>query len=65
MNEKELFDDVIDYFLVEYNLTLKSPNTDGYIDILKDGKSIGGFTYSNYNLLKNLTNLCNILNGNV
>lgn len=61
MSEKELFNEVLKFFENEYRLTIKRPYNDGYMEFFKDGKSIGGLNFDGYNLLRNLSELCAIL----
>ena len=61
MNEKELFDEVLKYFVDYYKLEITHPYNDGYMIISKNGKEIGDFNVTGYNLLYNLTSLCETL----
>lgn len=63
MNEKELFKEVLDYFVKQYNLTLEVPYPDRptYFIIKQGGTQIGDMNIDGYNLLYNLSRLCKFL----
>lgn len=62
MADKELFEEVLKNFQDTYKLKIDKPNNDCYIVINDDsGNSLGEMNYSGYNLLYNLTRLCDIL----
>ena len=61
MSEKELFNEVLKYFEENYKLTIERPYNDGYIIIKNGTEEIGDFNSDGYNLLRNLSELCNIL----
>ena len=61
MNEKELFNEVLDYFVDYYKLEIRKPTTNDYIEIYKGDNLLGGFNPSGHNLLFCLRELCRIL----
>ena len=62
MNDNELFLEVLDRFIDTYNIKFERPYGDDFIVISSaSGKELGQMNYSGYNLLYNLTTLCNIL----
>lgn len=63
MSEKELFMEVLTNFADTYKLEIERPYGDSYMVISKDGKELGGINISGYNLLRNLNELCKILEG--
>lgn len=63
MREKELFDEILNCFIEQYRLEIKYPYNDGYMEIRKDDKFLGSFNRDGYNLLFNLSRLCDVLNG--
>lgn len=61
MSDKELFEEVVKRFAEKYNVVVETPYDDGYrIFKLKSGYELGDFNSDGYNLLHNLTKLCNI-----
>ena len=62
MTDKDLFEEVLKNFQDNYKLKIEKPNNDCYI-IINDnsGSYLGEMNYSGYNLLYNLTRLCDIL----
>lgn len=62
MSDKELFEEVLKNFQDTYKLNIDRPNDDCYI-VINDcsGSYIGEMNYSGYNLLYNLTTLCEML----
>lgn len=63
MSEKELFNEVLQYFVDYYRLTIERPYNDGYMIIKRGNEEIGSFNSDGYNLLRNLSQLCNTLKG--
>ena len=61
MNDKELFNAVLERFQKQYGFEVDRPYNDGYIELTKDGDSLGGMNTDGYNLLYNLTRLCRTL----
>ena len=61
INEKEMFQKLLGYFLDKYDLELKRPYGDSYICIYRGNDMIGEMNYEGYNLLYNLKRLCDIL----
>ena len=61
MNDKQLFNEVLERFQQQYDFEVEHPYNDGYIEIVKDGEIIGGMNTDGYNLLYNLTRLCRTL----
>lgn len=63
MNDKELFEQVLNNLTNQYGLKIEKPYNDGYIVIKKGDEALGAFNTSGYNLLYNLKRLCNVLEG--
>lgn len=63
MSDKELFMEVLDNFIDTYGLSIERPYGDSCLSIIKDNKELGMINPSGYNLLRNLTELCKILNS--
>lgn len=62
MTDKDLFEEVLKNFQDSYKLKIEKPNNDCYIVINDNsGSYLGEMNYSGYNLLYNLTRLCDIL----
>ena len=61
MTDRELFKEVLNNFAENYKLEISYPYRDEYFIIHKNGKEIGGFNPSGFNLLYNLKRLCNLL----
>lgn len=61
MGEKELFEEVLNKFKDKYNFEIKHPYDDSYFEIYKNDRNIGGMNPSGYNLLRNLKELCSLL----
>lgn len=61
MTDRELFKEVLKNFAENYKLEITYPYGDDYFIIYKNGKEIGGFNPSGFNLLYNLKRLCNLL----
>lgn len=61
MSEKELFNEVLNYFVDNYHLEIERPYNDGYMIIKQGNRELGDFNSDGYNLLSNLSNLCKIL----
>lgn len=64
MNEKEILGAVISCFAKAYGLQVTQPYKDGYTVFRDDsGKEIDSINFDGYNLLYNLTKLCELLNA--
>lgn len=61
MNDKQLFNEVLERFQQQYGFEVERPYNDGYIELIKDGDVLGGMNTDGYNLLYNLTRLCRTL----
>ena len=62
MSDRELFDAVFKRLVSQYNLKVERPYGSDYVVLKdKDGGLIGDFNPSGYNLLAQLTMLCDIL----
>lgn len=59
--EKEIFNNTLKHFTEQYGLTIKYPYNDSYLEIYKNNNNLGGLNPSGYNLLRNLRELCSIL----
>lgn len=59
--EREMFENTLDYFTEKYNLVIKRPYGDTYIEIYKHNKFIGSMNYGGFNLLYNLSVLTSML----
>lgn len=61
MNDKQLFNEVLERLQQQYDFEVERPYNDGYIELIKDGDVLGGMNTDGYNLLYNLTRLCRTL----
>ena len=61
MTDKQLFEEVLNRFQQQYKFEINRPYNDGYIELFKNGDSLGGMNPEGYNLLCNLLRLCNML----
>lgn len=61
MNDKELFNEVLANLVDTYGIEVDRAFGDSYLVFRKDDDIIGEMNPSGYNLLANLTKLCNIL----
>ena len=59
--QKHLFLRTLYSLVNEYEAEVDYPYEDSYFEIIKNGKVIGGMNPDGYNLLYNLTRLCEIL----
>lgn len=61
MNDRELFDKILERFVDTYGLEVSHPYYTEYLEISHHGEQLGGMNPDGYNLLANLTTLCSIL----
>ena len=61
MNDRELFDEVLARFEEQYGLYIERPYDDRCTFIFKKDEELGFMNTDGYNLLYNLTRLCDIL----
>lgn len=61
MNEKELFNEVLRYFMDTYpEIEVRRPNDNGYLEFYLGSECLGSFNSDWLNLLRSLKELCNI-----
>lgn len=60
MNEKELFEKVLDKIVERYELRVERPYNDGYIELYSGDENLGGMNYDGFSLLSNIGKLYSI-----
>jgi len=65
MNDKELFEEVLERVADWHKIEVKRPYGDCYVELVdRNGNNLGGFNYSGHNLSYNICRLGTLLGEN-